>query len=136
MKKVGRPTKYTPAYVSWAEKCARRGLTNVEIAQFLDIGVATLERWAIAYPEFRSALKCANAAADDRVERSLYRQAIVGNVTACIFWLKNRRREQWRDRYEFQNEGNFTPTWHDPTARPEGYDRKRLNGPNGKAPES
>jgi hypothetical protein len=39
---------------------------------------------------------------DDRVERALYQRAIGwGNlppdVTACIYWLKNRRKDRWRD---------------------------------------
>lgn len=28
---------------------------------------------------------------------SLYSKAIAGDVTACIFWLKNRRPREWRD---------------------------------------
>jgi hypothetical protein len=41
-------------------------------------------------------------ASDDRVERSLYQLAIIWNgqppnATACIFWLKNRRKDRWRD---------------------------------------
>ena len=58
--------------------------------------------WKKKYPEFRGALKAGKDAFDDRVERSLYQLAIGwGNlppdVTACIFWLKNRRKEQWCD---------------------------------------
>jgi hypothetical protein len=54
------------------------------------------------YPEFRCALKAGKEAADDRVERSLYQLAIgwngqPPNATACIFWLKNRRKDRWRD---------------------------------------
>ena len=36
-------------------------------------------------------------ASDDRVEESLYRNALAGNTTAQIFWLKNRRPDRWRD---------------------------------------
>jgi hypothetical protein len=47
-------------------------------------------------------LKAGKEASDDRVEDSLYRLAIgwngaPPNVTACIFWLKNRRPSEWRD---------------------------------------
>ena len=38
--------------------------------------------------------------ADKRVEKSLYFQALKGNTTAMIFWLKNRQPDQWRDRHE------------------------------------
>ena len=30
---------------------------------------------------------------------------IPGDVTAQIFWLKNRRRQQWRDKVEYSNDG-------------------------------
>ena len=36
-------------------------------------------------------------ASDARVEESLYRNALAGNTTAQIFWLKNRRPDRWRD---------------------------------------
>ena len=34
------------------------------------------------------------------VENALYKAAINGNVTAMIFFLKNRRPDKWRDRKE------------------------------------
>ena len=34
---------------------------------------------------------------DNRVVESLYHQAIAGNPTCIIFWLKNRRPSEWRD---------------------------------------
>jgi len=36
-------------------------------------------------------------ASDERVVDSLYKNALAGNVTAQIFWLKNRRPSEWRD---------------------------------------
>src|SRR5512140_2666230 len=46
---------------------------------------------------------------DDRVERSLYQLAIgwngqPPNATACIFWLKNRRKDRWRDVQNIESE--------------------------------
>jgi hypothetical protein len=43
------------------------------------------------------ALKRGSEASDDRVENSLYQMALGGNVTAAIFYLKNRRPDRWRD---------------------------------------
>ena len=43
------------------------------------------------------ALKRGREASDERVVDSLYKNALGGNVTAQIFWLKNRRPDQWRD---------------------------------------
>jgi len=42
----------------------------------------------------------ARKSADDMVEASLYRRALAGEVIACIFWLKNRRPAEWRDRHD------------------------------------
>ena len=30
----------------------------------------------------------------------MYKSALEGNVTAMIFWLKNRRPDKWRDKQE------------------------------------
>lgn len=132
---AGRPTSYLPIYATLAGRFAKKGYIHEEIATFLGITRMTLHRWAVAYPELRDALKTGASAVDDRVEQALLRGALRGNVASQIFWLKNRRKEVWRDRYDVQTEGSYTPTFHNPTDRPAGYDRKRLpkmNG-NGKA---
>lgn len=76
---------------------------------------------------FRGAIKAERAVADDRVERSLYQRAlgyerdavkvflpagsekpiyafykehVPPDTTAMIFWLKNRRPAEWRDKHE------------------------------------
>jgi len=35
------------------------------------------------------------------VEDALYKNCLQGNVTAQIFYLKNRSRGRWRDKFEF-----------------------------------
>ena len=102
LQKRGRKSDFRPEYVLIAKACARFGAIEEEIANELNIGPATLDRWKQKYPEFRCALKAGKEASDDRVERSLYQLAIgwngqPPNVTACIFWLKNRRKDRWRD---------------------------------------
>jgi hypothetical protein len=119
--KRGRPSGLTPEKIKQAEKLAKLGATDLEIADFFGITPVTVWRWKEAHPEFCSALKAGKAEADDRVERSLYARAtgyehdevdirvVSGQVVqtpirkfyppdtvACIFWLKNRRPEQWR----------------------------------------
>jgi len=42
--------------------------------------------------------------ADDEIEHTLFEKAKGGDTTSMIFWLKNRRSEQWRDRHEIKNE--------------------------------
>ena len=122
---MARPSKYEPAFAETAQKLCKLGATDVEIADFLDVAVSTLYLWKHAHPEFSEALKVGKATADDRVEQSLYRRAlgyshdavkmhvVDGTVsltpytehyppdtTAAIFWLKNRRPEEWRDKAE------------------------------------
>jgi hypothetical protein len=120
----GRPSSFRPEYVKQAEKLCKMGATDLDLAGFFEVDVTTIWRWATKHPEFRNAQKSGKEAADDRVERSLYQRAVgyshdavkifmpagafapvhapyvehvAPDTTAAIFWLKNRRREEWRD---------------------------------------
>jgi hypothetical protein len=42
--------------------------------------------------------------ADYAVESALFQNAMSGNVTAQIFWLKNRKPERWNDKREIEQE--------------------------------
>lgn len=122
MAKVGRPTKYTGIDLAEVEKLAGYGLIEEEIADFLGISPASLSNYKVKHPEFLEALKRGKLKADTRVVESLYKRAtgyfeddiywssyqgavtatpykkvIVPDVTAQIFWLKNRRSHQWRN---------------------------------------
>jgi hypothetical protein len=84
----------------------------------------------LKYPEFLYALRAGKEVADRRVERSLYSRAVGCNyeavkifmpanrsqpvyakyiehippdVTACIFWLKNRDPQHWRDNQQMEH---------------------------------
>lgn len=70
---------------------ARDGLTDAEIAAKVGISRSTLGEWKNKYPEIADALSQGKDVADYAVENSLYRRALAGDVTACIFWLKNRK---------------------------------------------
>lgn len=133
---AGRPTKYKPEYVEQARKlCSVKAFTDFELAQFFEIDKSTLYDWQVAHPEFREAILSGKQAPDDRVERSLYERALgysvkteklfndKGNVvraetiehyppdtTAAIFWLKNRRPAEWRDKQDIEHSGNLAVT--------------------------
>jgi hypothetical protein len=94
---VGRPTLYDPRFCSIATNLGLLGLTNAEVAEALGIHVDTLYEWRKQHAEFSDALSAGKVEADGKVARALYDAAMSGNVTACIFWLKNRKRAQWRD---------------------------------------
>ena len=36
-----------------------------------------------------------------------YREHVPPDTVACIFWLKNRRREEWRDKHEVDHSGSL-----------------------------
>lgn len=119
---MSRPSKFKPDFVGQAEKLCKLGATDQEIADFFEVDVRTLYRWKGEYEEFCQALKSGKTEADNRVERSLFARAngyehdevdirVVGggivqtpirkyyppDTTAAIFWLKNRKPEEWRE---------------------------------------
>ena len=80
------------------EGWARDGLTDVQLAQNCGCSVRTLYEWKALYPQISQALKKGKAVVDYQVENALLKSALDGNTTAQIFWLKNRRPEQWREK--------------------------------------
>lgn len=122
---MARPTDFKEEFVLEAAQLAKEGATDQELADYFGVDVRTLYRWKNASPEFRQAIKSAKDAADDRIERSLFERAlgyerdevdirVVGgeivktpvrkfyppDTTAAIFWLKNRRPTDWREKTE------------------------------------
>lgn len=122
---AGRPTDYKPEFAAEALSLCEEGATDQELADYFGVGIRTIYRWKNTQTEFRQALKAAKGAADDRVERSLFERAlgyerdevdikVVGgeivqtpirkfyppDTTAAIFWLKNRKPEDWREKSE------------------------------------
>lgn len=79
---------------------ARNGLTNEQIASNMDIVVSTLWEWRKKSPKISNALKIGKDEADIQVENALYKAALEGNTTAMIFWLKNRKSKEWRDKIQ------------------------------------
>lgn len=84
------------------EGWARDGLTEEQISKNIGIDRTTLYRWKEKNDNICNALKKGREVVDFEVENALYKSAMSGNVTAQIFWLKNRRKEQWRDKVEYE----------------------------------
>ena len=72
----GRKTVSSPRLAVVARKCCERGMTDIEVADILGIGLATLYRWKLDHPAFSRVFRLGKAAADARVERSLYSRAV------------------------------------------------------------
>lgn len=125
---MARPSKFQPEFIEQAAKLCKLGATDRELADFFDVAESTLNLWKLEYPEFSESLKRGKEEADARVEQSLYRRALgyshdavhVSNyqgavtltpivehhppdTTACIFWLKNRKPADWRDKQSVEH---------------------------------
>ena len=98
-----------------AAALAWHGATQTEIAAYFGIHKTSLTHWMHAWPPFREALRMGKDHADDRVEGTLYDMATSGeNNTATIFWLKNRRPNEWRDKREIEVGGDVINKQEDP----------------------
>lgn len=80
------------------EGWARDGLTDEQIAKNMGIAVKTLYRWKNDHCQICQALKKGKEISDYEIENALYEKARNGDVTAIIFYLKNRRPGKWRDK--------------------------------------
>lgn len=127
-------TKYeSKRHTRLVEGLARRGLTDDQIAEHIGVTRKTLYEWRRKYPAFAVALAHNKDEADLQVEKSLFQRAlgydytetkeiregkklvktektvkhIAPDVTAQIFWLKNRRPDLWRDKREHHHEGSL-----------------------------
>lgn len=130
---VGRPSKYKPEYAKQAGKLCSLGATDRELADFFEVDEKTINTWKEKHPDFLQSLKDSKDELDSRVERRLYERAMgyshpdtkfathegaitdereyikhyPPDTTAAIFWLKNRRKEQWRDKQEVEHSGRI-----------------------------
>ena len=120
----------TPDGLTMIQGFARDGMTDAQIAQKIGISTQTLYDWEKRFPEFLDALKKGKAPVDIEVENALLKRALgydyeeviteiedlgegrqkkhirkitkhqPGEVSAQIFWLKNRRPGRWREKIE------------------------------------
>ena len=118
----------TPEGLLKIEGWARDGLTDEQIAVNIGIGYSTLQTWKSKYQDIQDALKRGKEVIDRQVENALLKRAlgygyeevkekfegnvmtertvtkkeVIPDVTAQIFWLKNRKREAWADRQNIE----------------------------------
>jgi hypothetical protein len=88
------------------EGMALDGLVDEEIANHMGISVSTLYVYKKKYPKIDEALKKGKEVVDRQVEKALLKKALNGNVTAMIFWLKNRKPDKWRDSQSIEHSTN------------------------------
>lgn len=102
---MAAPSKFKPEFVELARNYCLLGATDVELARFFGTTDRTIRTWKQQHPEFAEVLDQAKEAPDANVVGALYRNALAGNVTAQIFWLKNRQPAKWRDKVDHEHAG-------------------------------
>jgi len=78
-----------------AREMASNGLTVAQIADCLGMSESTLYGKQNEYTEFVGAIKRGRAEGFHKVSNALFEKATQGNVTAMIYYLKVRDRENW-----------------------------------------
>ena len=122
----------TPDGLLRLEGWARDGLTDEQIAGNIGRNPATLYKWIDKYGEIGKAIKKGKAPVDIQVENAMLKRAMgydyeevitevydngkkhirkvkkhmPGDVTAMIFWLKNRKPDKWRDKPEMKEDSD------------------------------
>lgn len=129
---MARPTKYKPEFAGQAAKLCKLGATDAQLADFFEVAVSTVNLWKVQHKEFSESIKVPKAQADARVEQSLYLRAMgyehdevdirvvdheivetpirkfyPPDTTAAIFWLKNRKPGEWRDKQDVEHSGDL-----------------------------
>lgn len=123
----------TPNNLTLLKGWATDGLINEQIAHNMGINPKTLYEWMKRYPKIAEAIDSGKEVVDRQVENALLKRAlgyeyteikkkygvdglettttvkeISPDVTAAIFWLKNRKPDDWKDRHDIN--ANFTNT--------------------------
>lgn len=127
----GRPAKYKSDMCEQVRKLCLLGADDKAIADFFDVAVSTINNWKKDHPEFLESIKEGKDIADAQVAERLYKRAMgyshadtkfatyEGKITdeqeytkhyppdtaAAIFWLKNRQKENWRDKQDHEHSG-------------------------------
>ena len=102
-KKIGRPTKYDPAFCEIAIELGRQGKSRESIAANLNVSWNTLNIWAETHPEFLEALNNAKTLEQDYWEDLGLRyivEAPGGSKLNSAVWGRSmaaRFPQKWRD---------------------------------------
>lgn len=116
---------------------AREGLSNEQMANNMGIHISTFYRWKSIYSDFKEAIKKGKEVVDFEVENALLKRAlgyekektrtylkddgtghktkhievtkehVPPDPTAMIFWLKNRKPNEWNERHNINHAGNI-----------------------------
>ncbi len=126
---TGRATKYKKEFDAQARVACSKRFTDADLAELFGVVESTLYLWKKEHTSFSEAISEGKVIADEMVERSLFEKAtgytckdtkfatFEGQITdsqeydrnyppdttAAIFWLKNRKPKDWRDKTEVES---------------------------------
>lgn len=124
-------TDYHKSFIPRVRDLGYLGATDAEIANMIGVSVTKLRQWLEQYPEFAAAYDDGKLHASAKVAASLFKRAvgydvmkvrttpqgtiretvhIEPSVPACIFWLTNKRPEQWKSKVEHELPGGVSVT--------------------------
>ena len=126
--KRGPKPKYDPVFAGHARRLCMMGATMQELADYFGVARCTIATWSAQYPDFGQAVAEGRLAADSVIAERLYDKAkgyeaeaerlvqidgewrpvsytrrLAPDTQACIFWLRNRRPQNWRERVEHRH---------------------------------
>jgi hypothetical protein len=104
MTKRGRPSKYDPKFCDAVVAVGEDGGTLAEMAVACGVNRETINDWIAAHPEFSDAIKLgiqkAQAWWEEKGRIATFGGMPGFNATSYIFHMKNRFKDDWRDRVE------------------------------------
>lgn len=134
--KTGRPSDFNPDYIEVAYNLCLCGAVDADLAIVFNVNRDTITEWKKKHPDFSVAITRAKQVADGKIARSLFERAqgfswqeeiaikykkakdvedvkvvtvtrtVPPDTMACIFWLKNRQRRNWREKVDPTLPGN------------------------------
>jgi hypothetical protein len=132
----GRPTIYKPENAEIARHSCMLGATNDTLAERFAVCRRTIDNWIATIPDFSDAVRQGREVADEAMVSALFTRAtgmeqkmtkvfchrgqpvtadytvhLPPDVRACIFWLRNRRPDQWRENRPLVEEEEHDPNW-------------------------
>lgn len=127
---MARPSKYKKEFAEQARKLCLLGATDKSLAEFFEVTESTINKWKVDHKEFSESIKKGKEIADAEVASKLFHRAtgyehpeddirsVNGEIvitptvkhyapdtTAAIFWLKNRKKAEWRDKQDHEVTG-------------------------------
>ncbi len=126
---MARPTKYKSEFAHQASIICKFGATDKDLADFFGVTERTINTWKQNHDEFFQSLKKGKDYFDSKVEMALAERAMgyshpetkvfnvngkiithdiqkyyPPDVTACIYWLNNRKPKKWASRKAVESE--------------------------------